>query len=289
MTVLVTGATGNVGRHLVRQLLDAGQQVRALTRRPETADLPAPVEVVAGDLSDVATLPAAFDGVTAAHLINFTGDNQPLRNGERLVDLMVRAGVRKVTMLGGWAESTLEPAVRASPLEWTQLRPIEFMGNTLADWGERLRTTGVIREPFGDRKSAPVHEADIAAVAAVALIHDGHSGTTYPITGPEVLSPRDKIRILGEATGRDLVFEELTPEQTRREWVAEGKPPRLLLFKALSDKGLGDAEKVEFLLQVYGRVHEEAMVVADTVERLTGRPGRTFTQWAKEHATEFRP
>lgn len=289
MTILVTGATGNVGRHLVGHLLATGQSVRALTRRPEAAAFPAPVEVVAGDISDVATLTAAFDGVTAAHLINFTADNRPLRNGEQLVDLIVRAGVRKVTLLGGWEESTVEPAVRASSLDWTQLRPIEFMANTVGDWGERLRTTGVIREPFGDRKSCPVHESDIAAVAAVALTEDGHSGKTYPITGPETLSPRDKIRILGEATGHEFRFEELTPEQTRQEWVTEGKPPQMLLFKALGDNKLDNAQKVEFLLRIYGRAHEAAMTVTDTVEHVTGRPARTFAQWATEHATHFRP
>jgi uncharacterized protein YbjT (DUF2867 family) len=290
MTVLVTGATGTVGSHIVQHLLRAGRKVRALTRDPATADLPEGVEVVAGDLNDVATLTPAFDGVTAAHLINFSKDYKPLRNGQQIVDLALRAGVRKVTILGGWEEGTLEPAARSSTLEWTHLRPIEFMSNTLADWGERLRSDGVIREPYGDRKSAPVHESDIGAVAAVALTEDGHAGRAYTLTGPEVLTPRDKIRILGEATGRNLTFEELTPDQTRKQWAEEGRPPELLLFKVFGDTPqVGYREMVEFLLNVYGSDHEVGSTVTDAVEKVTGRPARTFAQWAAEHAGAFRP
>ncbi len=289
MTVLVTGATGTVGGHTVQHLLRAGQKVRALTRDPARARLPEGVEVVAGDLTDAATLTRAFDGVTAAHLINFGKDYKPLRNGEEIVDLLVRAGVRRVTVLGGWEEGTLEPAVRSSTLEWTDLKPIEFMGNTLADWGARLRADGVIREPYGDRRSAPVHESDIGAVAAVALTEDGHAGKAYTITGPEVLTPRDKIRILGEATGRDLRFEELTPDQTRKEWAEEGTPPDLLLFKVFGDTpGIGHREMVEFLLRLYGTNHELGSTVTGTVEKVTGRKARTFIQWASEHADAFR-
>ena len=153
MTVLVTGATGTVGRHVVQHLLSAGHDVRALTRDPAAAHLPDGVEVVAGDVTDAAGLARAFDGVTAAHLITFGGPYRPLTNGPEIVEQAARAGVRRVTLLCGWEDGTLEPAVRDSELEWTQLQPLEFMANTLSDWAEPLRTRGVIREPYGDRKS----------------------------------------------------------------------------------------------------------------------------------------
>lgn len=287
--LLVTGATGTVGGHLVGHLVRAGQKVRALTRDPATAALPDGVQVVAGDLTDATSLTAAFDGVTAAHLITFGGNYRPLDNGQQIVDVALRAGVRKVTVLGGWEQGALETAVQGSTLEWTYLRPGEFMGNTLADWGPRLRTDGVVREPYGDRRSAPVHESDIAAVAAAALTEDGHAGRTYPISGPEVLTPRGKIRALAAATGRDLRFEELTPEQTRQLWAGEGnRPPEMLIFKAFGDE-LGYPEKVELLLRLYGNTPEAGYSVTDTVYRITGRPARTFAHWAAEHADDFRP
>ncbi|NUT98896.1 MAG: NAD(P)H-binding protein [Saccharothrix sp.] len=284
MTILVTGATGTVGRHLVHRLLATGHPVRALTRDPDRADLPAGVELVRGDTTDAESLRAAFTGVTAAHLINFGGTYRPLDNGTAIAALAEQAGVRRVTMLGGWEEGTLEPAIRASTLQWTQLRPGEFMANTLDDWGPPLRAEGVVREPHGNRPSAPVHEADIAAVAATALTEDGHHGQTYPLTGPEVITPRDKVRHLAEATGRDLVFEELTPDQARARWTDQ--PPALRIFQIAPG---GPAEKAAFVVDLYGRIPESGRTTTDTVERVTGRPARTFAQWAAEHADAFRP
>ncbi|GAB2958362.1 NAD(P)H-binding protein [Saccharothrix stipae] len=283
MTVLVTGATGTVGRHLVTHLLAAGHRVRALSRRPEAARLPDDVEVVRGDTTDVDSLAAAFAGVTAAHLINFGHGYRPLDDGDRIAAAAVRAGVGRVTLLGGWAEGTLEPAVRATGLEWTQLHPLEFMANTLTDWGPPLRAHGVIREPHGDRRSACVHEADIAAVAATALTTDGHAGQTYTLTGPEALTPRDKVRHLAEATGRDLRFEELTPDRARALWTAE--PPSLQIYRVAPG---GPAQKADFVLGLYADVPEAGYTVTDVVQRVTGRPARTFADWAADHADAFR-
>lgn len=177
MTILVAGATGNVGRPLVERLLAAGYPVRALTRSPERAELPAGAEVVAGNLADTASLPAALTGVTAAHLITFAGaDFSPLGNGPEIMELAVKAGVRRVTVLkGDLTKSPLEEAVEASGVEWTYLSPVEFMSNAL-EWAESVRTEGVVREPFPDSRSAMIHDGDIAAVAATALTDDGHAG-----------------------------------------------------------------------------------------------------------------
>ncbi|MFG1709708.1 SDR family oxidoreductase [Nonomuraea sp. M3C6] len=289
MTILVTGATGTVGRHLVHHLLVRDQKVRALTRDPATTNLPEGVEVIAGDLTDARTLSAAFDGVTAAHLINFGGDYRLLANGQQIVDLALQAGVRKVTILNGWQEGTLEPAVRAGALEWTFLNPVQFMANFVTDWGEPLRTTGVVREPYGDRKSPPIHESDIAAVAAVALTQDGHHGQSYHLTGPEVLTARDMIRIIGEATGRDLRFEELTPDQARREWGAPGRRPNLSLFRAFTQTpGVSEGDLVEILIRMYGTPNDFATTLTDNVEKITGRPPHTFAEWAAEHVDQFK-
>ncbi|MFF0312755.1 NAD(P)H-binding protein [Streptosporangium sp. NPDC004379] len=272
MTFLVTGATGTVGRHIMDELVRDGRRVRALTRDPGRAAVPAGVEVVAGDLTVTDSLVAAFDGVTAVHLINFGGDDYGLlRNGREIVDLAVKAGVRRVTVLGGWDQGTLEPAVRASDLEWTFVRPTEFMSNALK-WAEPVRTEGVVHEPFGDATTAVVHEADIAAVAATALAEGGHAGRTYGLTGPERLSTRDKVRVIGEVIGRPVEFVELTEEQARERMAAEGQPQEL----------------IDFLIGVFGDVPEEPNIVNDVVERVTGRPARTFAGWVAEHADAFR-
>jgi uncharacterized protein YbjT (DUF2867 family) len=99
MTILITGATGNVGRPLVSQLLSAGHSVRALTRDPSRADLPTGVDVVAGNLDDTESLRTAFEGVDAVHLIGFGADYEPLRNAAEIVALAEKSGVRKATLL----------------------------------------------------------------------------------------------------------------------------------------------------------------------------------------------
>ncbi|MEO3892711.1 NmrA family NAD(P)-binding protein [Nonomuraea sp. B5E05] len=290
MTILVTGATGIIGRQVVRHLLDRGQKVRALTRDPGRAVLPDGAEVAACDLTDAAGLEEAFDGVAAAHLINFGGDHQPLASGRDIVEAAERAGVGKVTVLAGWREGTLEPAVRASGLEWTFLEPVQFMANFLTDWGQALRSTGRVREPYGDRKSPPIDEYDIGAVAATVLTQDGHHGRSYHLTGPEVLTARGMVAIIGQVTRRDLRFEELTPDQVRREWSVPGGMPSLSLFRAFSQAaGVGDADLVEILLQMYGTPNEYGTALTDQVEQVIGRPPRTFAQWAAEHADHFRP
>ncbi|MEV0165986.1 NAD(P)H-binding protein [Nonomuraea fuscirosea] len=273
MTFLVTGATGTVGRLVVQELLDAGAQVRALTRDPGKAALPAGVEVVAGDLARPESVAAAFEGVTGVHFITFAGDDYtPLPDPARLVELAAAAGVRRATVLGGRTDGALEQALAAGELEWTLLNPVEFMSNTLRWWAHAIRTEGVIKEPFGDRLSALVHERDIAAVAATVLVEGGHGGRTYTITGPEAITLKRKVEILGAAIGRDVRFVELTVDEARAKWAADGMAE----------------QTIEFLVSALGDTPEAGYTVVPTVREVTGRDARDFAQWATEHADAFR-
>ncbi|MFI6502076.1 NAD(P)H-binding protein [Nonomuraea typhae] len=273
MTFLVTGATGTVGRNVVAELLAAGHQVRALTRNPAKAGLPEGVEVVAGDMSRPETLDAAFAGVTAVHLINFAGDDfEPLERGDLIVKLAEKHGVRRAVVLGGRAEGSLEQALAGSELEWTLLNPVEFMSNTKQWWAETIQAGEVIKEPFGGRLSALVHERDIAAVSAKILADGGWHGQTLVLTGPEALPTHEKARILGEAIDQEIRFEELTEAEAREMWAS---------------RGMGQ-EIIEFLVDALGNTPEVGYTVVDTVERVTGRPARPFAQWAEENAAAFR-
>jgi uncharacterized protein YbjT (DUF2867 family) len=272
MKILVTGATGTVGRNLVEQLFQMCHQVRALTRNPAKADFSAGVEVFEGDLTQPATLAPALEGIDGLHLINFGGDDfAPLQTGSEIVAMAEQAGVKRVTVLRGGPKGTVEQAVEASSMAWTLLEPVEFMSNILR-WSYGIQAVGAVRQPFGSRKTAIVHEADIAAVAAGVLTSDGHGGKTYSISGPEVLTPRDMTRMIGEAIGREVQFVELTPDQAREEWGGAGLP----------------RDVIEFLLWVYDNTPPHGYTVVPTVEQITGQPARTFAQWAAEHAAAFR-
>lgn len=272
MTILVTGATGTVGRSLVTQLLDAGHAVRALTRDPVRADLPAGTEVVRGDLTDVGTLEDAFDGVGAVHLITFSGEfGTTLTNGAEIVDALVAAGVARVSVLGGWDTSTVEPALDGAGVPWALLSPVEFMANAL-DHAGAVRTTGEVRVYDAGRTSAMVHEADIAAVALAVLTGAAPTGGRYLLTGGEALSLEQKLAAVSAATGQPVTLTRLSEEQARADLAAAG----------LSE------EMVEFTIALEKDPPPIGSHPAATVAEVTGRAPRTFAQWARENADAFR-
>lgn len=272
MTILVTGATGRVGRYLVDELLRDGQEVRALTRTPARAtDLPPDVSVAQGDLTDPGSLSAALEGVTGLHLLTISGaDQAPLRTGPEIVEAARQAGVRRVTVLWSGQPSGVEEAVEASDLQWAILQPVEFMSNTLA-WTESIRSEGVAREAFADELSAVIHEVDIARVARAALTTDGHAGQHYSLTGPEALTVRERALAVGGALGRDIEFVELTERQFRDRARAEGV----------------EEEVIDFVVSWHQNPPPASYTVNDTVRQITGHPPATFAQWAAEHVGSF--
>lgn len=271
MKILVTGATGTIGQHIVNHLVSMRQDVRVMTRNPEKANFPASVEVVAGDLTKSETFEAALKDVVGLHLITFDGGGYvPLQNGAELVAMAEKAGVKRVTVLQSRSETTVEQAMKASSLAWTLLNPVEFMSN-IVQWAPMIRAENCVKQPFGNRKTAIVHESDIGAVAATVLSEDGHGGKTYAITGPEVLTPRLMTAQIGEAIGREVQFVELTPDQAQEVWRAAGHPQYV----------------IDFFLWVYGNPPPVGYTLTTTVEDITGRPARSFAQWAREHAKDF--
>ncbi|GAB4584197.1 NmrA family NAD(P)-binding protein [Nocardia sp. IFM 10818] len=269
MTTLVTGATGNTGRHVVAELVRRGERVRALTRDPGAAAqvLPGGVELVAGTHTAPVTLGAALEGVERLHITVTAGLAEV---GPELVRRAVDAGVRRITVVWGGGVGPVEQAVAESGVEWTRLEPQEFMSNTLT-WVESIRADGEVREPY-DNLSALVHEADIGAVAAVALLEDGHAGQAYNLTGPESLTPTERIALLSKVIGRDIRFVRMTHEQA---------------VERLMSTGVSRAD-ADYVIGWYAAPTPESTTVDDTVPRVLGRPARTFAQWVDEHADRFR-
>jgi len=277
--VLVTGATGTVGRQVVSQLLDTGAAVRALVRDADSADLPAGVKLVGGDLSRPATLTNALDGVGAVFLVwpfstpEAAAEIAPgvvemlAEQARRIVYLSAEAAANKPESF--WAK--LERLVERSAAEWTLLRPTGFAKNTLM-WAEQIRSDGVVRWPYPAAARSLIHEADIAAVAVRALTEDGHTGKSYVLTGPETLTQTEQVHAIGAAIGRPLRFEEIPREQAR---------PRLVA--AFGDEAFADGA-----LDTWATFVTQPEPVTSTVQQVTGIPARTLRDWAGDHADRFR-
>jgi uncharacterized protein YbjT (DUF2867 family) len=275
--ILVTGATGNAGGAVVRALANSGQQVRALVRDSNHAPLPAGVEAVAGDLNEPGTLVPHLEGVNAAFLLSgYQGLEQTLAN-------MRRADVERVVLLSSSAAPSgdltnavaryhvlSEQAVRDSGLRWTFLQPNTFMTNTF-QWLPQLRQGDVIRAPFADVSVATVDPDDIGAVAAVALTSNANDGRALRLSGPESLSPADRVAILADVLGRELRFEAQSNEEARAEMSAAMPAQYVDAF---------------FRFFVDGDLDESA--VLPTVKDVTGRAPRSFEAWARAHADAFR-
>ncbi|MCE7055888.1 NAD(P)H-binding protein, partial [Algoriphagus sp. AGSA1] len=216
---LVSGASGTVGKEVVRELQKGNSKVRVLTRDANKTEFPKDVEVVTGDLTDTESLEKAFEGVYAAHLISIGDDKYtPLSNGKSIVQALQKSGAKRITVLwnGEGNESTLEKEVKNSELHWTILQPQEYMANALG-WVESIHKTKEVKEPFGDRPTAAIHENDVGNVIATILSDTGrsHHEKIYTLTGPKILTPRKQVEQIAHALGQKIVFQELNEEQTR--------------------------------------------------------------------------
>ncbi|MFE9423458.1 NAD(P)H-binding protein [Kitasatospora sp. NPDC006697] len=278
--IVVTGATGNVGRVLVEALARAGERVVAVSRSvPER--LPDGVRHAAADLTDPESLRPAVEGASALFLHD-AGAAHALRVPE-LLDVAKAGGVRRVVLLSsvgvltrpdspshGGVMGEIERAVRESDLDWTVLRPSGFASNTFA-WAESVRGMRTVHAPFGGVGLPMVDPADIAEVAALALRADGHRGRAYQLTGPALCSPREAAAVLAELLGENVEFVELTAEQARAQLVTMMPEP-----------------VAETTLAVLGAPTAEEQRITTDIERLLGRPARSYADWAERNLPAFR-
>jgi uncharacterized protein YbjT (DUF2867 family) len=277
MTILVTGGRGAIAREVVRGLLDAGVPVRAASREPAAAALPAGVQPVLVDPTRPDTLKAALDGVDKLFLYA-----NPDGIGD-VIDASRAAGVRHLVLLSSLAAGqpgaddnpigarhlAVERPIADSGLPWTFVRPGMFATNHLG-WAASIKAEGVVRAAYPEAHAAAIHERDMADVAVAALTGDGHEHQAYTLTGPESQTQRQRVEIIAAAIGRPVRFEEQTPEEAREA---------MLRFMP--------AGVVDVLLSYQAASNGVPAEVLDTTERITGHPARTFAQWATDHAEDF--
>lgn len=280
-STLVIGATGKVGRAVTALLAFGRSPVRAFVRAPETARLPRGVEAVPGDLTAPDTLRAALEGVDTVFLV------WPLmgRPVAPVIDLIAGSARRLVHLSSeGVPDEGTEPGdpitefhteierrIRATSLEWTFVRSGGMAGNALG-WAPQIRQGDVVRWPYGAAGRALVHEADLADIAVRALTTDELLGAAPVVTGPAVLTQIEQVEAVGAALGRPLRWSEQPRGEARDALVGLGWPG------AVADGAL----------DAWAAMVDTPERVSPVYERLTGRPGRTFRQWADDHAADLR-
>lgn len=279
--IVVTGATGNIGRNLVQHLAAAGERVTAVSRANKDIAVPDGVRHRRADLAEPESLSPAVENADALFLL-LTGPQ--LVTGPdpaRFIEVAAAGGVKKVVLLSSQATGTrpelasharlhaFESALQRSELDWTILRPTGFFSNTYA-WIESIRAQQLIAAPFADIALPAIDPGDIAEVAATVLRTDGHSGRTYELTGPAAISPRQQARAVEDALGTPLRFVELTREQARSG---------MLRFMP--------EDVADGTLDILGTPTSAEQQVSADVERVLGRPATSYAEWARRNRAIF--
>ncbi|MGV0782642.1 NmrA family NAD(P)-binding protein [Mycolicibacterium sp. XJ775] len=275
-TILVTGATGNVGRPLVTELVRAGARVRAVTRNPQTAALPLEVELV----------PSAADGMVGASAV-FLNSRALGPDLAATVELARTAGAQRLVALSainaddddtrqpsrvrGDRNREVEQLVVASGLEWVSLRPTVFASNFAGMWSAQIRAGEVVSGPYAAASTAVIVDADISAVAAVALMTDDLVGQRVPLTGPQALTNTELVATIGRVLDRPLRYHEVPTEVVRQRFVDLGFPA------AFADAYMG----------LLADTVERPALVTHEVDKILGRPATTFAEWVADHRELF--
>jgi len=280
--ILVTGATGNVGRNVVSGLVDAGVEVRAISRHASVSGLPPRVDVVEGDLSDPDVLVRSLADVDTVFLI---WKQVSTRNHPAAIDALARH-VRRVVYVSSLhvdddADEQLHPMsqthadierrIQRSGLAWTFLRAA-WLASNAHQWAEEIRAGDVVRIPNAASSRSPIDPRDVAAVGVCVVTEPGHDGAKHVLTGPERMTEGKVVLAVGDAVGRSIRLDEVPPGVARQEMLDEGLP----------------AAFVEATMSAWARLVEHPEPITTTVEDVTARPPRTFRVWAADHLDAFR-
>jgi len=282
--ILITGATGTVGREVVRLCAEKGAQVRALIRSPEkAAEILGPsVELVRGDLKKPETLKCPLDNVDKIFLLTPSSPEQVEMEGN-LIEAARRSGIGhliKLSSLDAKPDSAVamsrwhwqaEQKLQQSGIPFTLLRPHNFMQNMLT-FAPGIRSQGIFRAPMKNGRISMVDARDVAAVAAAVLTQEDHQGEVHRITGPRRLSFQDAAEKLSAALGRKVTYVDIPADVARR---------------ALLDAGTARwlADDLIELYRFFGAGRSK--LVTDTVEKVARKTPISFDQFARDYAYAF--
>jgi (4-alkanoyl-5-oxo-2,5-dihydrofuran-3-yl)methyl phosphate reductase len=281
MTYLITGATGDVGARVVRQLMARDIRPRIFVRSGDKAHalFGQAADIRVGDLADVSAVRSAMKGVRTLFLMN-VGPEIPQRD-EAAATIAREEGVQRIVKLssldveqglaiGAWHEKG-EDAIRASGVAFTFVRPSGFMANLLA-WSQSVKTEGIVRSSTGNGGRPFIHSEDVAAVSVEALLSEDHADRILSITGPRSLTFGDATQIIAHAIGKALIYQTISDEEAGERYSRVSSSPdetaaHVALWRAIREARLA--------------------ATTDQVEQILGRKPISLEHWASEHAHDF--
>jgi len=286
MKVMVLGGTGKVGSQVVRELLARKADVHVLTRNPDKASgLPSGVRAVRGDLLDPSTVRSVFQGMDGVFLLNPVSPTET-HEGLMAVDGMRLSGVKRVAYLSVHhvdaaphlphfgSKIAVETAVKASPFEWTILRPNNFYQND-AFFKDALLEYGVYPQPIGDVGVSRVDVRDIAEAAAIALTAGAHAGETSNLVGPEAVTGKSTAEVWSRVLGRPIAYGgndlDAWEKQSLQYMPAHLAFDFRLMYQFFQEKGL-----------------RATPADVERQTKLLGHPPRRFEDYARETAAEWK-
>jgi len=278
--ILITGASGNVGKEVLKQTAQTGVRLRAAFQSLSKASVPSGVEAVMVDYNQPETLREALKGVDRVFLVGPPTAQLPALE-RRAMDVIKQSGVQlvvKLSAMGGrdaifprqHAES--EDYIRSCGISCAVLRPNGFMQNMVNYNAASINTQNAFYGTEGDGRVSQIDIRDVAAVALKALTEDGHAGKAYTLTGPEALTNDEIARILSETTGRKIQYINLLPAQLREALLTAGVPE-------------WNADALLDLQRLYRE--GKAAAVTQDVEQILGRKPVSFAQFARDYRSAF--
>jgi len=279
--ILITGASGNVGKEVLKQIAATGAKIRAAFQTvSKAAAALSGVEVVTMDYNQPQTLQAALKGVERVFLVGPPTPNLTALE-RKATDEIKQSGVRHVVKLSAMGgrdanfprqHADSEDYIKSSGVAYTFLRPNGFMQNFVTYNGATINTQNAFYGSQGEGEVSHIDLRDIAAIAVKTLTQDGHEGKAYTLTGPEAISNARVAEILSDDTGREIKYVDLPAEQFKQALVEAGLPE-------------WSADALLDLQQFYRR--GGASAVTRDAEQLLGRKPTSFEQFSRDYSQAF--
>jgi uncharacterized protein YbjT (DUF2867 family) len=281
--ILITGASGNVGKEVLKQIVRTPAQVRAAFQSPsKAAGAPSGVEIVIMDFNRPETLRSALKGVERVFLVGPPTPDLPALE-RKAVDEIKQSGIRhvvKLSAMGGRAatfprqHADSEDYIKSSGVAYTFLRPNGFMQNMVNYNAPTINTQNAFYGCQGEGRVSHIDIRDIAAVAVKTLTEDGHEGKTHTLSGPAALSNAQIAQILSDDLAREINYVDLPPEQLKQAMLAAGMPE-------------WSADALCDLQRLYREGGASAMT--SDVEQILRRKPTSFEQFSRDYRQAFQP